>query len=289
MMMNRIFLIITAAVCLAVTGCNSTKEDDFSDIKHSKEVLENRKKIDDFIKNFIPPEHEVPAVFAPEWANNPDHKEIEALTKRTYRDLPLFRQGKKLKSISLTYATPGVKKSFLFNVAAKDKAIAIKCNDEEKVQAIFNVAAKLPEVTVMPKGLPANLEDAVVRDLHMIYSFVLEPEKLAKSITLDVIPMMDLAKKTTSYAKKEYDINKRLCYKLEIQLRDMFGGGMIRLYVDGKDIVRIEIPTLSLDAAASSAFVINIDQFQTVNGVAVPSIFSFRGERFLLKEHKIGF
>jgi hypothetical protein len=121
----------------------------------------------------------------------------------------------------------------------------------------------------------------------MIHSILLAPNKLAKAVSLDIVPMMNIAKKTTSYEKKEFLINNRLCYKLEIQLRDMFGGGMIRIYADGQDIVQIEIPTMTLDINASSAFVVTIDGYQKIDNFQIPSSFVFRKERFLLKENKI--
>jgi hypothetical protein len=67
----------------------------------------------------------------------------------------------------------------------------------------------------------------------------------------------------------------------------MFGAGLIRLYAEGDEVVRIEIPSLTLDATASSAFVLTIDSFQSVDGIMVPASFVFRGERFLLKENKV--
>ena len=281
--MNRIFLVTTAMICLAAVGCISTSEK----IEHSEEVKNYRKKIDNFMKTYIQPEYEIPTVFAPEWNTNPDYKEIAALTKRTYKSLPFLTQGKKLKSVSLTYATGNVKKSFIISAANEKNRISILCRDEDKVSELFKAEAEMPEVITMPKGIPANLEDAVIRELYMIHSFLLNPDKLAKSVSLDIIPMSDLKKNTVSFERKEYSIGKRLCYKLEIQLRDMFGAGLIRLYAEGDEVVRIEIPSLTLDATASSAFVLTIDSFQSVDGIMVPASFVFRGERFLLKENKI--
>lgn len=282
--MNRIFLALTALACLAVAGCSST---DTQQVQQSDEVKNNRKKIDDFINSYIQPEYEIPAIFAPEWKNNPDHKEIAALTKTTYTTLPFYTQAQKLKSISLTYATGDVKKSFLITASTEKNKLSIICRDEDKVKDIFKAEAEMPEVTVMPKGLAQNMEDAVAREMYMIHSFLLAPRRLAKAVSLDVIPMANITKSNSVYEKKEYSIGNRLCYKLELQLRDMFGGGMIRLYVEGEDIVRIEIPSMVLDVNASSAFALAIDDYQTVDGIKIPSSFVFRGERFLLKENKI--
>ena len=281
--MNRFFLVTTAMVCLAAAGCSSTSEK----LEHSEEVKNYRSKIDNFMKTYIQPEYEIPTVYAPQWKDNPDYNEIAALTKRTYQSLPLLTQGKKLKSLSLTYATANVKKSFIISAANEKNKISILCRDEDKVRDLFKAEAEMPEIITMPKGIPANLEDAVIRELYMIHSFLLNPDKLAKSISLDIIPMSDLKKKTTAFERKEYSVDKRLCYKIEIQLRDMFGAGLIHLYAEGDEVVRIEIPSLTLDASASSSFVLTIDSFQSIDGILVPASFVFRGERFLLKENQI--
>lgn len=280
--MNRIFLALTALACLAASGCSTSGQ-----TPQSEEVKNNRKKIDNFIKAYIQPEYEIPAVFAPEWNNNPDQKEIAALTKMTYTSLPFYTQAQKLKAISLIYATSDVKKSFIINASTEKNKISLVCRDEDKVQDIFKAEAEMPEMLVMPKGLAANMEDAVVREMYMIHSFIFAPRKLAKTVSMDVVPMLNINKNSTNYERKEYNIDNRLCYKLELQLRDMFGGGMIRLYVDGQDIVRIEIPSMILDVNASSAFALTVDAYQSVDGIKVPASFVFRGERFLLKENKI--
>ena len=119
--MNRIFLVTTAMICLAATGCSSTSEK----LEHSEEVKNYRKKIDNFMKTYIQPEYEIPTVYATQWQNNPDYKEIAAVTKRTYQSLPFLTQGKKLKSLSLTYATGNVKKSFIISAANEKNKISI--------------------------------------------------------------------------------------------------------------------------------------------------------------------
>ncbi|MBR2426058.1 MAG: hypothetical protein IKB16_04875 [Lentisphaeria bacterium] len=285
--MNRIFFAFAALICLTGAGCCCNSLDETENLQQSAEVKNNKLKIDNFIKSYIQPEHEIPTVYAPEWKSNPDYKEIAELTKQAYKNLTFFLQSENLNSLSLTYATGDVKKSFIISAANKNSKLSLLCRDEDKVMDLFKAEAEMPEITVMPKGIPANLEDVIIREMHMIHSILLAPNKLAKAVSLDIVPMMNIAKKTTSYEKKEFLINNRLCYKLEIQLRDMFGGGMIRIYADGQDIIQIEIPTMTLDINASSAFVVTIDDYQKIDKFQIPSSFVFRKERFLLKENKI--
>ncbi len=247
----------------------------------------DKARIDQYISNYVQPELEIPTVYAPEWKGDDIYDKTAAVVKEKYQAIPVLAQSAKLKSLNLVYKSDK-NKTFTLDLVKESSKVAILCRDEAKKADTFKLEAELPEIKVMPKSIPANMEDTISRELAMIQAFFMDSTKMPKSVSFDIVKMPDTTTKQIIPETKEFFVDERFCTKAEILLRDMFGGGMIRMYVAAdstREIIRLDIPSLAL--AGDAAFSLHLsDYFTTPEMIVLPKTVKFGGETYTLVSHK---
>lgn len=298
--MNKKFFpaLIAPAACLLLFACGTSSDDrDFSDVPDPRDPF--RQRLEEYIRNYVQPEIEIPVVYAEEQKEDPEYWEYELITRKYYTSLPFFKKNTAIKKIALEYQN-AAKDTFSLNAErildesgkTFEKKISFALLKNGAKAPAFQAAASIPDVTAMPAGVPREREEAVSREMNLIFQFLMpdDPEILPRAVSLQMAEIVNAAQKKVRLEPQEYPmIADRTCCLFKVSLREMFGGGSLFLYAatdSTREIRRIVLPALALDPQ-ERAFTVTIKSYKPVNGFLFPDSFEYAGSVYTLVKGEI--
>ena len=278
-MKNSIRTILPAALAGLLAGCAAQTPKMTIDGSSSVDPREEyRDRAEAFMENYVPPEDAQPVEYASDAARN------------VYENVNLFLAAKKWESVSAEYR--GRAESGIFHLTAERTGakLRLETRDPEKGTVLFAAEAEIPEVIRMPGNIPAQMEESVSREMNMIFQFLMNPQLPAKTVSLKTHPMINAVTKKVEEEPQEFLIGDSFCHRLEVVLKELYGGGLLYLYVttDPKhEIRRIDFADLVLRTGASGAISLFFPAYTNREGFSVPEKVVLGGEEYKLSDFRV--
>lgn len=287
-MKNSIRTILPAALAGLLAGCAGQTPKMTIDGGCADPREEYRERAEAFMADYIPPEDLQPVVYAPEQSSAPDYDARAAAARRVYENIGLFLAAKKWESVSAEYrGSAGV---FRLTAERTDVKLRLETRDPETGSVLFEAEAEIPKVVKMPGNIPSQMEENVSREMNMIFQFLMNPRLPAKTVSLKNQTMMNAAVKKVEDEPQEFLVGDRFCNRLEIVLKELYGGGLLYLYVSADprhEIRRIDFADLILRSGAHGAFSLTFPSYTNREGIPVPEKAVLDGVEYKLSDFRV--
>lgn len=251
---------------------------------------EYRERADAFMESYVPPEDALPAEYAPERRSESDYDASAATARDVYENVGLFLSAKKWGSLSAEYRGSADAGIFRLTAERTGAKLRLESRDPKTDAILFAAEAEIPEVVQMPGNIPAQMEENVSREMNMIFQFLMNPGKPAKTVSLKSYPMMNAVTKKVENEPQEFLVGDCFCNRLEVVLKELYGGGLLYLYVSSDpkhEIRRIDFADLVLRSGARGAFSLLFPVYTTREGFSVPETVVFNGVEYKLSDFRV--
>ena len=251
-----------------------------------------RAQADAFIRDYVPREDGRSVEYAPEQKDSREYAAVSSAVRNVYENVDLFRSAKKWESMSAEYRA--VDGSCVFRLTAERTGakLRLESSDPGSGAVLFAAVAEIPEVVQMPGSIPAQMEESVSREMNMIFQFLMNPQLPPKSVSLKTHPMINVSTKKVEDEPQEFLVGDFFCNRLEIALKELYGGGLLYIYVttDPKHLIRrIDFPDLVLCSGSRGAFSLYFPAYTDREGFSVPAAVVFNGMEYKLADSPSGF
>ena len=283
--------IVPAALAGLLVGCAGDTPEMSIDGRRSPDPRqEYRDRADDFIQNYVPSEDAQPVVYAPEKLEESGYAASSAAVRNIYENVSLFLSAKKWESFSVEYRENSGKSVFRLSAERSSAKLRLESKDLESGNVLFAAEAEIPVVVQMPGSIPAEMEESVSREMNMIFQFLMNPLRPAKSVSLKTQPMINVASKKLEDEPQEFLIGDRFCNRLEIVLKELYGGGLLYLYVstDARhEIRRIDFADLVLMTGGHGPFSLTFPSYTNREGHPLPEKAVLNGVEYTLSDFQV--
>ena len=292
-MKNSIRTIFPAVLTGLLAGCTwqQTPEMTIEEKEGSVDPRdEYRRQVDAFIRDYIPPENEQPVEYAPEQKERPDYEALSSAVRNVYENVDLFRSAKKWESVSAEYRGKDGAGVFRLTAERTGAKLRLESTNPESGAVIFAAVAEIPDVIQMPGSIPAQMEESVSREMNMLFQFLMNPQLPPKSVSMKTQSIMDVMSKKVEEEPQEFLVGDFFCNRLEIVLKEIYGGGLLYIYVtpDPKHVIRrIDFADLVLRSGDHGAFSLYFPSYTTREGVFVPETVSLNGVEYKLSDFRV--
>ncbi len=284
--------IVPAALAGLLAGCagEATPELSIEGSRSPDPRQEYRDRADDFIQNYVPSEDAQPVVYAPEKREDSDYAAGSAAVRRVYENVSLFRSAKKWESFSIVYRESSGKSVFRLSAERSGAKLRLESKDTESGSVLFAAEAEIPVVVQMPGSIPAEMEENVSREMNMIFQYLMNPLRPAKSVSMKTQPMINVAEKKLEDEPQEFLIGDCFCNRLEVVLKELYGGGLLYLYVStgpGHEIRRIDFADLVLMTGGHGPFSLSFPAYTNREGHLLPEKAVLNGVEYILSDFQV--
>lgn len=291
-MKKSIRTILPAALAGLLAGCagQQTPEMTIDGGSCADPRDEYRDRADAFIRDYVPPEDAQPTEYAPEQRETSGGDACAEAARSVYENVSLFRSAKKWESVSVEYREVSGNSVFRLTAERSGTKLRLESRDPKADTVFFAAEAEIPEVVQMPGSLPAQMEENVSREMNMIFQFLMDPGRPAKTVALKTHPMMDVTTKKVQEEPQEFLIGGSFCNRLEIVLKELYGGGLLYLYVSADqqhEIRRIDFADLVLRSGAHGAFSLAFPVYTKREGILVPQKAVLDGVEYELSDFRV--
>lgn len=284
--------IVPAALAGLLVGCagEATPEMSIEGRRSPDPRQEYRDRADDFIQNYVPSEDAQPVVYAPEKREDADYAAGSAAVRKVYENVSLFRSAKKWESFSIEYRESSGKSVFRLSAERSSTKLRLESKDTESGSVLFAAEAEIPVVVQMPGGIPAEMAENVSREMNMIFQYLMNPLQPAKSVSMKTQPMINVAEKKLEDEPQEFLIGDCFCNRLEVVLKELYGGGLLYLYVStgpGHEIRRIDFADLVLMTGGHGPFSLSFPAYTNREGHLLPEKAVLNGVEYTLSDFQV--
>ena len=283
--------IVPAALAGLLVGCAGDTPEMSIDGRRSPDPRqEYRDRADDFIQNYVPSEDAQPVVYAPEKLEESGYAASSAAVRNIYENVSLFLSAKKWESFSVEYRENSGKSVFRLSAERSSAKLRLESKDLESGNVLFAAEAEIPVVVQMPGSIPAEMEENVSREMNMIFQFLMNPQLPPKSVSMKTHPMINVSTKKVEDEPQEFLVGDFFCNRLEIALKELYGGGFLHLYVSADpkhEIRRIDFEELVLRNGAHGAFSLVFPAYTVREGFSIPQKAVLDGVEYELSDFSV--
>lgn len=251
---------------------------------------EYRARADAYIRDYVPPEDTQPTEYAPELRGTSGYDACAEAARNAYENVSLFVAAKKWKYVSAQYREVSGKSVFHLTAERTDMKLSLEARDPSTDAVLFAAEAKIPKVLKMPGSLPPQMEENVSREMNMIFQFLMDPRRPPKTVSLKMHPMMNVTAKKVLEEPQEFLVGDCFCNRLEIGLKELYGGGLLHLYVSADpkhEIRRIDFAELALRNGAQGAFSLTFPAYTIREGFSIPQKAVLDGVEYELSDFSV--
>lgn len=289
-MKKTIRTLVPAALACLLAGCAGQTPKMTIAERGPDPRKEYRDRADEFIENYTPSEDRQPVVYAPERRETADYEAQATAARAIYENISLFLSAKKWESVAIEYRERTGKSVFRLTADRTGAKLRLESVEMGTGKVLYAAEAEIPVLVQMPASIPADLADNAAREMNMIFQFLMNPLLPAKTVSLKTESIINAASKKVEEEPQEFLVGDSFCNRLQVNLKELYGGGLLYLYVSTDprhEIRRIDFADLVLMAGAHGAISLSFPAYTNREGHPIPETAVLNGVEYDLSNFQV--